>query len=684
MSIKGFLFYVFIVSIVAIVFINTKNYITLIFLAPLLFIVFKKFDIRYVFVCIAVLGAFCLYKPNTKPIISDFNVENATYEVYEAKEKYSIIAKDNIRFLIYNNDYEFEENETISINGTIKEIEKDLELDVFEFEDYLIKKRVFYQIEYDDIESVSKNTRLSTKIKNAITSKLEDESYNMTMMLLFNDKSANIDVYNDLKEINAIHLFVVSGFHISFLFKLISLIFNKNKNIGNIIASVIAAFYVFLLNFSISATRALVSAIIIKFFSDYFDRSDAVAIPGLLFLIIEPLNVFNYSFIMTYIMASALCFGTSILNKENKIIQIISVSVLCFFVMAPIQLLLNNKINPISLITNIILNYVVMGIFILCIIGLPLSLLNGNLFGRIYDNFNAMVNKIANINSSITLGHVKPWMILLYYVVIIVIIIFIENKKYHLAIPGGLIVLSMFVLLYNRQYFDFNTKVTFMNVYQGDCCIIQDANGGGVMLIDTGGLTNYDIAKKKIIPYLEYHGIRKIDIVSISHDDYDHCGALECLQQYIKVDKIIKDEVDTINLGKITFTNLNIYQDLYDNDNDKSIVLYATICDKNFLFTGDISSNIEKKIISDNIDIDVDILKVAHHGSSTSSCKEFISVIKPEYGIISVAKNNKYGHPSQSVLDTLMDNDVKIYRTDENGSIRFVLNKDKISIETAK
>ena len=205
------------------------------------------------------------------------------------------------------------------------------------------------------------------------------------------------------------------------------------------------------------------------------------------------------------------------------------------------------------------------------------------------------------------------------------------------------------------------------------------------MLIDTGGLSNYDIASKKIMPYLNYHGIRKIDIVVITHEDFDHCGALESLSKQIQIDKVIKDpSVKEVTLGKITLTNINEYYTDSSDENDSSIVLYGNICSLNFLFTGDISSTIESKMIKDLNELDVDVLKVAHHGSKYSTSEEFVKFIAPEYAIISVGRNY-YGHPTKEVIDILNDNNVIIYRTDENGSIRI---KGKIFdnwfIESAK
>ena len=118
----------------------------------------------------------------------------------------------------------------------------------------------------------------------------------------------------------------------------------------------------------------------------------------------------------------------------------------------------------------------------------------------------------------------------------------------------------------------------------------------------------------------------------------------------------------------------------YDNENDNSNVIYTELSGYNFMFMGDASSTTEKEIIDKYNLPDVDVLKVGHHGSRTSSSIEFINEINPEYSIISVGKNNRYGHPNKEVLDALEES--KIYRTDQNGSIMFKINNNKLKIET--
>ena len=120
----------------------------------------------------------------------------------------------------------------------------------------------------------------------------------------------------------------------------------------------------------------------------------------------------------------------------------------------------------------------------------------------------------------------------------------------------------------------------------------------------------------------------------------------------------------------------------YDNENDNSSVIYTELNNHKFLFMGDAGVEVEEDLIEKYNLNDIDVLKVGHHGSNTSSSKIFINNIKPKYAIISVGKNNRYGHPKSSVLDTLSNS--KIYRTDLDGSIMFKINNNKLKIETCE
>ena len=118
----------------------------------------------------------------------------------------------------------------------------------------------------------------------------------------------------------------------------------------------------------------------------------------------------------------------------------------------------------------------------------------------------------------------------------------------------------------------------------------------------------------------------------------------------------------------------------YDNENDNSNVIYTELDGYKIIFMGDASVNTEKEIIQRYNLPDIDVLKVGHHGSKTSSSKSFINEINPKHSVISVGKNNRYGHPNKEVLNNLENS--KIYRTDQDGSIMFKIKNNKLKIET--
>ena len=174
------------------------------------------------------------------------------------------------------------------------------------------------------------------------------------------------------------------------------------------------------------------------------------------------------------------------------------------------------------------------------------------------------------------------------------------------------------------------------------------------------------------------------------------------LVENLKVEKVIfncgeynyleKELIKVLNKKKIKYYScikeLNIdnnrlyflQTNIYDNENDNSNVIYTELNGYKFMFMGDASITTEKEIMSKYNLSNIDVLKVGHHGSKTSSSKEFINEVNPNYSIISVGKNNRYGHPNKEVLDNLKD--TKIYRTDKDGSIMFKIKNNKLKIET--
>ena len=186
------------------------------------------------------------------------------------------------------------------------------------------------------------------------------------------------------------------------------------------------------------------------------------------------------------------------------------------------------------------------------------------------------------------------------------------------------------------------------------------------------------------------------------HGDYDHMGEAITLVNNFKVENVIfncgeyndleQELIEVLDKKKIKYYScikeLNIdnnklyflQTEYYDNENDNSNVIYTVLRGYKFMFMGDAGVEKEKDILNKYNLSDIDVLKVGHHGSKTSSSKEFIDKINPKYSIISVGKNNRYGHPNKEVLNNLSN--TKIYRTDQDGSIMFKIKNNILRIET--
>lgn len=245
-------------------------------------------------------------------------------------------------------------------------------------------------------------------------------------------------------------------------------------------------------------------------------------------------------------------------------------------------------------------------------------------------------------------------------------------------------------------------KVYFIDVGQADCIYINEGNYN--MLIDAGN--NED--GEKLVNYFKSLNIEEFNFVVATHPHEDHIGGMDDIINNFKIDnfympdklstsKTFEDVLDALSNNNLNYhvpekgENFNLgdalFKVIYSGDdtndiNDSSIILKMTYGSNSFLFTGDATSNVEKIILND--DIKSDVLKVAHHGSDYSTTVEFLDKVSPKYAVISVGENNSYNHPSNSTLDKLSKRNIKLYRTDINGTIIFTSDGNNLSVDTIK
>ena len=264
-------------------------------------------------------------------------------------------------------------------------------------------------------------------------------------------------------------------------------------------------------------------------------------------------------------------------------------------------------------------------------------------------------------------------------------------------------------------------KVYFVDVGQGDCTYLKTPSEKNI-LIDGGGNRDkekYDVGKKVLLPYLLDRRVKKLDYIIVSHFDADHAQGLEAVIQNIKVKNIIvckqasnsalyqeimklckkkKVNIITVKRGQTIKVDKYVhFEILHPGDimlddgkgglNANAIVakMYCTIKNKTttIMFTGDIEEKAEEELVKIYGDkLKADILKVAHHGSKTSSTAGFLKCVSPKIALIGVGKDNTFGHPNSGVLSRLENINAKIYRTDKLGEITVTISKNKTSIKT--
>lgn len=629
-------------------------------------------------------------------IITDINYED---------NKISFVVKNKENILV--NDYKLISDvrlgDYVYIEGIMKEPQSNTNFNLFNYKNYLLSKGIYHTFTLNTINVIS-NNNIFYKIKNIILDRLDsiDNSYLYTFILA--DNRIDDTIY-DSYQINGIsHLFAISGMQITLLSLVMLFILNKfirRRKISYIIISLLLILYMFLTGFTASVVRSCLIFIFITIFKIFNIKIKTIYILYLVLVILllyNPYYIYDIGFIYSFTISFALIIlSKNINNYENYFIKLFMTSLIAFIVSIPITINNNFSINLLSPLLNLIfVPYVTFIITPVSIMTLVIPDIN-NIFIFLTKILEYLSTFFLKYQIELIYCHIPFYGIIIYY--LIIGLMFYKPSK---------ITISIFVFLlcihYNIKSFNKNPILTMIDVGQGDSFLIEMPYGKANILIDTGGNTNYDLAKNILIPFIKSKGIKHIDYLILSHGDYDHMGASTSLINKFKVNKVIMNsgnnndiELELINLLKdknITYEQiskkvlsindnnfyfLNILNS--EEENNDSLILYTKLNNYGILFMGDATVE-EEKMLLDTYNLDnVDIIKVGHHGSKYSTDDEFISKINPSYALISVSKSNYYGHPSDRVISLLDKCDTAKYQTSIDGSTMIVFS-DKLSIYT--
>lgn len=536
------------------------------------------------------------------------------------------------------------------------------------------------------------------------------------------------------------HIMAVSGANVAFLILPLSFLLKLlgiGKKLSKLVIIAFLILFVFVTGFEPSVLRAVLMAGVILLSEVLYKKPDtyaAIAFSCILLLVISPCMLFNIGFQLSY----AATLGIVMLYKNikklitckfvpNKVAEIIGGTLAAQLGVLPITLIHFNKLSLISIIPNIlvapILGLITILGMLMAILG-QFSLYLSTLIGYLNNIFLSAVLYVTKWSSGVSFAAittVTPSLIMgaAYYVVIWFLFWYKPLKGISLKLRHGAAVLSIIAVFFlTGTLKPACMEVTFLDVGQGDCAFIRTYTGKTV-LIDGGGSTNPNniskVGERVVIPFLLDSGICSLDAVIATHPHSDHIQGLGDVLKGLGTKRLIIPSIENdagfeellstagsknipvtrcFEGDRIRLDDRTVMQVLNppgnwpgdeESFNNASLVLKLSYGHTSILFTGDVEAEVEERIVSsgteDDIDVsllDVDVLKVAHHGSAYSSGKAFLDAVDPQAAIISVGRNN-FGHPSEKVLNLLKESNVECFRTDECGAV--VLKSDGSSIK---
>lgn len=614
--------------------------------------------------------------------------------IVKKENSFKLTIKGKEKLIVYiNNIDNLELGDKVVVSGEYILPKKATIPNNFDYQKYLYNNHIFYIMYAKELKIIKNNQNITFKIKKYILDKTSNYKNNGYLNAFIIGDKTDLEFYETYQNNGISHLFALSGMHISMLSLIIYKLVDKLKH-KDLIVILFLLFYVTLTNFSASILRTIIFFIILKLNKKLdlnISTKNALLITLSIIMIYNPLIIFDIGFQYSGLVTFGLIVSTKY-YKKNYFYNLFITSFIALLFSVPITLYNNYELNLLSILNNLI------NVPLITFVIYPLSLLTFILkfLEPIYNLTINLLEFINNISSIFSLNVIVPKVHIIFYLIYYLFIylsIESNNKKY-------ILIACLYLLSFKlKPFIDYNNYVYYLDVGQGDSSLI--IYNDDVVMIDTGGTSNYNVSSGSI-KLLKSLGYSHIDYLILTHGDFDHMGDSIYLIHNYKVKNVVLNndsfnELETNLIEALKRKKIKYYQNVekipisnnkitilntkeYDNENDNSLVTFLNINNYSFLFMGDAGVNKEKDILLDYKLNKIDFIKIGHHGSNTSTSKEFIEKISPRNSIISVGKNNKYGHPKQSVLDTLESS--KIYRTDLKGTIEIKLNKKGYKINT--
>jgi len=614
-----------------------------------------------------------------------------------------------------SNFHQFNYRKYLSRNNTYYELEASSLVDITQL-DLPSKVPLEYKIDYLRV-------RLFDYIDQHLFGHVA--AYSKTTLFAHSD-AINPEVMESYRDVGLVHLLSISGLHIQLLISgiyFILLWLGVTRETASKSLLLILPLYGLAAGFGISVFRAVFQSIFKFTFLLLKKPSSSLdnwALTLILTLFLFPFSIFNLGFQLSYLLSGSLILLSNAPNikklseKRSSLIlsaciNLISVPILSyhFFEFPWISLFINMIFLPVFswiLFPIIIILFLLSGFFSnFMLFNLLVSLVNQGI-----DLLESFLSALSVVDGTIFITGRLSLIGMIGLILGIICTLFtleVKNKKVMLLTTG--LFLTVF-FLFSKQYSPLG-MVSMIDVGQGESIVIKPPFSSKAMMIDTGGKlmwqeeewkkrsNEFEIATDIVIPVLKSEGITSIKELILSHGDADHVGEVGGLIENFSIEKIITTrqtlQTDIIAENKQLYMDENILFQLIeppevlldtlvplnvispvnmkDNKNEDSLVLVSDIGEYRWLFTGDIEKMTEEELVRTYNHLQVDILKVAHHGSNTSTTEEFLNLTRPHIAMISAGENNPYNHPHPDVLGRLKENQLTIYRTDVHGGIKY-------------
>ena len=669
--------------------------------------------------------------------------------------------KNDIYFLDKYSNFKY--GEVLRSTVKLSKIEKLNNPYEFNYKNYLNSKNVVGTLNtYGNIDLqnkfcgniiIYKINKLKEIVNIKLKKNLEEKELNFYKSLIFSD-DINLDksIKENFDTLNATFMLTTSGTHVVYLCMALDFIFKEKNKKSNMIKCIILILFMLFTGANIPVIRAVISYII-KVILDFFNKKIStlknLLVTIAIMLVYNPYYILNTSFILSITCILSIILLSNLINsylkqklylkifpkfiyKKNHpfskfldyIILAFSINFSVFIGTLPIQISFFHKYNLLSLIFNIVLNFILsfeyfIGFLTLVLIFIPY--ISDILIVSNYFLLNIII-KFTSILSNFTLDISIPcfniFQLILYYLVIFIILYEIHFLKkkikcQRVRIKKVLnILISLFItLIVITKIYEiyFENYIYYFNVGQGNMALIRQDRK--IILVDAGS-TSKNVASNVLNNFLKSRAIKNIDLILITHFHSDHVNGVYNIDDKIKVgnvcyltpDKSFNVEEEYQNVQKyldkkgvskiqVKYKNIKITA-LTPNENDiinssdiansNSCIYLINVKNKNYLFMGDATLESEKYFLEKINNItdsktkqnliqslkNIEVIQIGHHGSSTSTSEEFLEYINAKYAVIS-SKKKVYGHPASTTLEKLEKYNIKYFITEQKGAIKF-------------